>query len=155
MNEQMILTKIDSIADAVKGNKHEQSMASLAVSLEQLTKSMSTFEYQNQLLRTENANIKATSAALEEEIKAISCSNNLSTDAKELMKIKDSTIKNLHKEITELKNQRADTTREMAIIREQIAQLKAATKGENRFQRGGAEPRQALTLKFDNLNDKL
>lgn len=155
--DQMLTTQISSLSDLMKSRdqKSEETMTRMMDSLEKMTVSMSAFEYQNQLLRQSNEDLKKQVEVL--HAGSQSGSKPSSGDSKDSHKTKDATIATLLKENGELRAQRAETTREMFAIREQISQLKNNAKGENkRPLRDGNEPRQQnLTLKFDNVNDKL
>lgn len=117
---------------------------------------MSAFEFQNQTLRAENAEMKELIKGLEAENRTVVKSKNDSVGLQAQVKTKDLTIANLQKEITDLKSQRAETTNEMSSIREQINQLKQTAKGNKRpLQVSNEQKPQPLTLKFDDFNDKL
>lgn len=155
LNEQLLRTGLADIA--ARDKKNSDFLSQLTDSLEKITISISTFEYQNDILRKENAEIKQLVKGLENENKTIASSHKASASMMEQMKAKDFMIKNLQKEVTDLKSQRADTAREMKGIHDQINQLKAAAKGENKRDplRDVNERGQSLTLKFDNFNDKV
>lgn len=118
----------------------------LAASMAAITESVKSFEYQNELLRRENTDLKGAEVSVKIGADSIAM--------KEQMKAKDFMIANLQKEINDLKNKRAETTREMNSIREQINLLKATAKGEKRNIVDHPKS-QSLTLKFDDFSDKL
>lgn len=118
----------------------------LTTAMAKISENMKAFEFQNEMLRKENTELKSqgTEASSKGDTAAI----------KEQMKNKDFMITNLQKEVNDLKNKRAETTREMNAIREQINLLKATAKGEKRNIVEQPKP-QSLTLKFDDFSDKL
>jgi hypothetical protein len=79
------------------------------------------------------------------------------------LKQKNTTITNLHKDIAELKSQRAETALAMVHIQEQVRALKLNAKGENKdglrtplkLVNGNDTKSTSLTLKFDDYSDKL
>lgn len=157
VNEQLILTRISDIADGVnkRDKKFDATFKTLTDSLEKITVSMSAFEYQNELLRKENAELKNVVKILESDGKQNVTNKNDSSSLKDTMKAKDFMIANLQKEVNDLKAQRADTTREMNSIREQINILKATAKGERAPLKEKNDQKQTITLKFDDFSDKL
>lgn len=157
-NDQLILTRIADININIekRDKKYDDIFTQLTDALEKITMSMSSFEYQNEMLRNENTEMKQLVKGLENENKTIAVNKSESSSTKEQMKAKDFMIVNLQKEVNDLKSQRAETTREMSSIREQIIQLKSTAKGEKRGPLKDVNERsQILTLKFDNLSDKL
>ena len=129
--------------EKVHGDMYQQIFALMG----SMNESFKKFEYQNDMLKRENADMKTGSDNLPK-------GSDTAAAAKEQMKTKDFMIVNLQKEVTDLKSKRAETTREMNAIREQINNLKAAAKGEIR--NPAVESRtQSLTLKFDDFSDKL
>lgn len=150
-SDQMLATQISSLSDLMKNrdSRCEATMVQMQESLERITLSMSAFEYQNQLLRQENEELKR-------KVDVVSAApSNKGSGSKESHKAKDAQIALLLKENGELRAQRAETSREMCRIREQISDLKNSTKSDQR-PLNGTEPRpEKLTLKFDNINDKL
>lgn len=158
VNEQLILTRISDIADFSdkRDKKLDTTFKTLTDSLEKITVSMSAFEYQNERLKKENADLSNIIKTLENDSKQNVVSKNDSSTMKEQMKTKDFVIASLQKEVNDLKAQRADTTREMNTIREQINVLKATAKGERIPLKDKNEQKsQTLTLKFDDFSDKL
>lgn len=154
VNEQLILTRISDVADfsSKRDKKLDSTFKTLSDSLEKITVSMSAFEYQNELMRKENAELKQEMNNYKQQV----ISKNESSPSKELIKAKDFTIASLQKEVTDLKAQRAATTREMNSIREQINILKASAKGERVPLKDKNEQKpHTLTLKFDDFSDKL
>lgn len=155
---EMLTVQVSSLSDMMKSRdkKTEDAMKQMQESLEKMSITMRTFETNNEKLKTENEDLKSNSIgqkglAIQLDPKAASNAN-----YKEVLKSKDATIAALMKENQEMRTQRTENTREMNAIREQVNQLKNAAKGEKRRLGEADEPRQQnLTLKFDNVNDKL
>lgn len=158
-NEQLLLTRIADININIekRDKKYDVIFSQLTDSLEKITMSMSSFEYQNEVLRKDNTEMKQLMKGLENENKSIASTKHESSSMKEQVKAKDFMIANLQKEVNDLKIQRAETTREMSSIREQIDQLKLSAKGEAKRDplREVSKQGNILTLKFDNLSDKM
>lgn len=133
----------------ISEKKQEEASQQLLASIASMSESLQSFQYQNEMLRKENDELKSGTTGeglpIQEHSSAI----------KERMKAKDFMIENLQKEINDLKNKRAETTREMNSIREQINVLKATAKGEKRSPTNETRPPLALTLKFDDFSDSL
>lgn len=142
------MTRIADIHIAMeKREKNNAEMTQqLTDSMKVIAESMNTFEFQNDMLRKENAELKSVSDGT---------TKNDPGAMKEQMKAKDYMIANLQKEVNDLKTKRAETTREMNLIREQINLLKSAAKGEKRGPTIEQPRHQSLTLKFDDFSDKL
>lgn len=158
MAQQLLLTRVGDIADSInkRDKKNDDYFQQLTDSLEKITASISAFEFQNELLRKENGDLKEVLKVAEAERQINALSKSDSSTMKEFMKAKDQMIVNLQKEVNDLKSQRSDTTREMNLIREQINTLKATAKGERVPLKDKNEQKQApLTLKFDDFSDKL
>lgn len=149
------MAKIDSLGDELKrkDKKLEDMVSSFS---EKLTMTMSSVEHQNEVFRKEIEEQREMSIAMEET--RFANNKNIPADTKELLKVKDVMIKNLQKEVLDLKTQRAETTREMTKIQEQITLLKNAAKGDPKRStlRDQIERSRApLTMKLDNQNSKL
>lgn len=148
---QLLLTGLNDIRILFNGQekKNDNMFKTLTDALEKITVSMSALEYQNELLRKENKEQKQMGAA--------DGNSKESSSMKEQMKAKDFMVANLQKEVNDLKSQRAETTREMNSIREQINHLKATAKGEKRdpLKDANEQKPKKLTLTFDNVSDKL
>lgn len=159
LNEQLLLTRLADININIEARDKNNAdiFTQLSQSLEKITISMSSFEYQNEMLRKENAEMKQLIKALENENKLIGLSRKDAVSLKEQMKAKDIMIANLQKEVSDMKTQRLETTGEMKAIQEKINQLKAAAKGEKKRDplRDINDRGQSLTLKFDDFNDKV
>jgi FtsZ-binding cell division protein ZapB len=145
------MTRIADINIAMEKREKNQTemFDQMKIAMASISESMKSFEYQNEMLRKENAELKGGPDTSSVVVK------NDSGAMKEQMKAKDYMIANLQKEVNDLKNKRADTTREMNIIRHQIIQLKAAAKGEKPIPDNVQQKPQSLTLKFDDFSDKL
>jgi predicted RNase H-like nuclease (RuvC/YqgF family) len=125
--------------DANEKNQAEM-FQQLMSAIESMSDTLKSFQAQNEMLKKENIDLRT----------APETSKNDSAT----LKAKDFMIANLQKEVNDLKNKRAETTREMNQIREQINVLKLAAKGEKQVPK--SEPKaQAITLKFDDFSDKL
>ena len=142
------LTRISDINITMEKNEkiHGEMYQQILNSMATMNESFEKFEYQNDMLRRENADLKTGSENLPKGSDTVAL--------KEQMKMKDFMVANLQKEVTDLKSKRAETTREMNTIREQINHLKAAAKGEKRNPAVESKS-QSLTLKFDDFSDKL
>ena len=142
------LTRISDINITMEKNEkvHGEMYQQILNSMATMNESFKKFEYQNDMLRRENADLKTGSENLPKGSDTVAL--------KEQMKMKDFMVANLQKEVTDLKSKRAETTREMNTIREQINHLKAAAKGEKRNPAVESKS-QSLTLKFDDFSDKL
>lgn len=157
-NDQLLAAQVSSLSDLMKtrDKKTEVAMKQMQESLEKMSITMKAFETQNEKLRNENEELKSNNSAqrglaLQPDSKSAPTAN-----FKEVLKVKEATINSLMKENAEMRAQRIENTREMNAVRAQIDQLKNAAKGEKRRLGEGDEPRQQnLTLKFDNVNDKL
>lgn len=158
VTDQLLAAQVSSLTDMMRSRdkKTEDAMKQMQESLEKMSITMKRFETQNEKLRTENEELKSVSLAqrglaLQPEASSASTAN-----YKEVLKVKDATINSLMKENAEMRAQRIENTREMNAVRSQIDQLKNASTGEMRRLGEGEEPRQLnLTLKFDQVNDKL
>jgi FtsZ-binding cell division protein ZapB len=145
------MTRITDINIAMEKREKNQAemFDQMKIAMASINESIKSFEFQNEMLRKENAELKGGPDTSSVVVK------NDSGVMKEQMKAKDYMIANLQKEVNDLKNKRADTTREMNIIRHQINQLKAAAKGEKPIPNNVQQKPQSLTLKFDDFSDKL
>lgn len=152
ISEQVLMTRIADLTITIE-NRDKKLMDSL----EKITISMSAFEYQNEMLKKQNNELREMMKGLENENKSVVTSKQDSAAMKEQIKVKDLVISNLQKEVNALKSQRAETTREMNDIHEQINQLKATAKGESKRAplKDSNDQQRSFTLKFDNFNDKL
>jgi len=157
---ELVLTRINDVASS--NEKHDEKNATmfqhLTDSLEKIATTTSAFEAQNEHLRKENNELKQMLKAIENDKKMNSVSKNDASSLKDEMKNKDFVIATLQKEVTDLKAQRAETTREMNSIREQINSLKQTAKGERvplKDKNDQKSQPQTLTLKFDDFSDKL
>lgn len=126
-----------------KSDKNNGEMLQqLIIAAAGITKSMKSFEYQNDTLRKENAELKGgVEGGSKNDLAAI--------------KAKDNIIANLQKEVSDLKNNRAEAAREMNVLTDQVNLLKSAAKGEKCSPPIKKSIPHSFSIKFDDFSDNL
>lgn len=137
------MTHIVELKSKMESNERKQTemFEQLMASMATMSDTVKAFQHEKDALKKENEALKNGTEHVPKSDSAA-------------LKAKDYMIANLQKEINDMKNKRAETTREMNTIREQINVLKLAAKGEKPAPK--PEPKaQAITLKFDDFSDTL
>lgn len=137
------MTHIVELKSKMESNERKQTemFEQLMASMATLSDTVKSFQHEKDALKKENEALKNGTDHVPKSDSAA-------------LKAKDYMIANLQKEINDMKNKRAETTREMNTIREQINVLKLAAKGEKPAPKPEAKA-QPITLKFDDFSDTL